>query len=132
MSYLTIIQPDETFPYTPTLPSGEPSEAQIILRVIGDEQTRVLRKKHTKVEWVNGQRISNVDGLALAEDLIDAAIVRWSGVKDSRGTDVPCERAFKLLMPERIQLEVMRLCAGKEAGFSQHEAGVGGDEGKAV
>jgi len=128
MSYLTILQPDETFPYTPRLPDGSPSDAALTLRVLSDPQVQTLRKKHTRQEWVNGQRVPNVDGAGLANDMIDTAIVAWSGVKDSKGTDLPCVREFKLLLPERVQVDVVRLCAGKDAGF---EAGVGGDEGKA-
>lgn len=130
MSYLTIIQPDETFQHIPTLPSGEKSEAAFTLRVLADDQIKVLRKKHTKTEWQNGQRVTNVDGAALANDMIDAALVGWTGVRDSQGTALPCERTFKLLLPERLQVEIVRLCAGKEAGYGI-EGEVGGDEGKA-
>jgi hypothetical protein len=131
MSYLTIIQPDETFTHTPRLPDGSPSEAKLTLRVLADAEIKTLRKKHTKTEWQNGQRVSNVDGAALANDMIDASIVGWSGVHDSKGVPLPCERTFKLLLPERLQVDVVRLCAGKEAGFGLDEAGVGGDEGEA-
>ena len=129
MSYLTIIQPDETFTHVPTLPDGSKSEASFTLRVLADDQIKTLRKRHTKTEWANGQRLQNVDGAALANDMIDAALVSWSGVRDSKGQPLPCERTFKLLLPERLQVEIVRLCAGKEAGFG--EAEVGGDEGEA-
>ena len=36
---------------------------------------QALRKKHTKSEWVNGQRLQTVDGASLANDMIDAALV---------------------------------------------------------
>ena len=132
MSYLTILQPDETFEHVPRLPDGNASDARFTLRVLGDQQIKALRKKHTKSEWLNGQRVQTVDGGELANDLIDAALVGWTGVQDSKGTALPCERAFKLLLPEKLQVEIVRLCAGKEAGYEQAEAGVGGDEGKAA
>ena len=129
MGFITIIQPDETFTHVPTLPDGSKSDASFTLRVLADDQIKALRKRHTKTEWANGQRLQNVDGAALANDMIDAALVSWRGVKDSKGTELPCERAFKLLLPERLQVEIVRLCAGKEAGFGEGE--VGGDEGEA-
>lgn len=129
MSFLRIIQPDETFPYTPTFQDGSASDTRLTLRVLSEAQTRTLRKKHTKTEWQNGQRVQNLDGPAMADDMIDAAIVDWTGVVDTQGKPLPCERTFKLLLPERVQVEIVRLCAGKEAGA--HEAGVGGDEGEA-
>ena len=129
MSFLRIVQPDETFPYTPTFHDGSPSDTTLTLRVIGEAQTRALRKKHTKVEWVNGQRVSSVDGMALGEDIIDAAIVAWEGVLDTKGQPLPCERTFKLLLPERVQADIVRQCAGKEAGAWEGE--VGGSEGEA-
>ena len=131
MSYLTLIQPDETFTHTPRLPDGSPSEAKFTLRVLADAEIKALRKKHTVKEWQNGQRVATVDGGSLANDMIDASIVGWSGVNDSKGAPLPCERTFKLLLPERLQVEVVRLCAGKDAGFGLDEAGVGGDEGEA-
>lgn len=129
MSFLRIVQPDETFPYTPTFQDGSPSDTRLTLRVLSEAQTRSLRKKHTKTEWQNGQRVQSVDGAAMADDMIDAAIVAWTGVLDTAGKALPCERVFKLLLPERVQVEIVRLCAGKEAGAA--EAGVGGDEGEA-
>ena len=130
MSYLTIIQPDDTFSYRPTLPDGSTSESVLTLKVLSDAQTRALHKRHTTREWVNGQRLQAVDGAAMADDMIDAAVVAWTGVKDRAGQALPCERAWKLLLPERVQVEIVRLCAGKEAGFGR-EAEVGGDEGEA-
>ena len=129
MSFLRIVQPDETFPYTPTFQDGSPSDTRLTLRVLSEAQTRGLRKKHTKTEWQNGQRLQSVDGAAMADDMIDAAIVAWTGVLDTAGKALPCERTFKLLLPERVQVEIVRLCAGKEAGST--EAGVGGNEGEA-
>jgi hypothetical protein len=122
--FLTIVQPDETFLYTPTFQDGSPSEATLTLRVLSEAQTKTLRKKHTKAEWVNGQRVQTVDGAALADDMIDAAILGWTGVVDTKSVALPCERTFKLLLPERVQAEVVRRSAGKEGE-------VGGDEGEA-
>jgi hypothetical protein len=130
MSYLTIIQPDETFPYTPTFQDGSPSESVLTLRVLADTQIRALRKKHTKTEWHNGQRTQTVDGMSMAEDMVDAAIVSWAGVVDTKGQALPCERAIKLMLPERVQVEIVRMCAGKE-GATAHEGEVGGGEGEA-
>jgi hypothetical protein len=130
MSFITIIQPDETFTHHPTLPDGGPSDTVLTLKVLSDAQTKALRKKHTKHEWVNGQRLQTVDGAAMADDMIDAALVGWTGVQDRAGKPLPCERALKLLLPERVQVEIVRLCAGKEAGFA-HEGEVGGNEGEA-
>lgn len=132
MGYLTLIQPDETFVHVPLLPDGTKSEATLTLRVIGEAQQTALRKKHTATSWQNGQRVQQTDSLALANDLIDAAIVGWTGVQDSHGKALPCERMFKLLLPERLQAEVVRLCAGKEAGYGAAEAEVGGGEGEAA
>jgi hypothetical protein len=130
MSYITIIQPEETFTHRPMLPDGSLADTTLTLKVLSESQTRALRKKHTKHEWLNGQRVQTVDGAAMADDMIDAALVAWTGVKDSRGQALPCERAFKILLPERVQVEIVRLCAGKEAGFGR-EGEVGGDEGEA-
>lgn len=132
MSFLTIVQPDETFPYTPTLADGAPSDSRLTLRVLSDVQLKALRKKHTKQEWAQGQRVTTTDAVAMADDLVDAAIVAWTGIRDTSGAELPCERTFKLLLPERVQADVVRLCAGKDAGSQGAAEGeVGGDEGKA-
>jgi len=130
VSFITIIQPEETFVHRPRLPDGSLADTTLTLKVLSEAQTRALRKKHTKHEWANGQRIQTVDGAAMADDMIDLALVAWTGVRDSHGQALPCERAFKILLPERVQVEIVRLCAGKDVGFGS-EGEVGGDEGEA-
>ena len=113
MSLLTILQPDETF----TRRVEGAADAVLTLRVPGDPQVDVFRKRNRSTKWVNGQHVEEFDAFAFAADIVDASIVCWVGVVAQGGQALPCERATKLMLPEKVKAEVVRLCLGKEAGL---------------
>ncbi len=117
MAFIQIVEPDQTFPYTPLDESGRKLESQFELRLLTEDELTQLRKRHNSYVWKNRQRLEEFDRFGFAADVVDKAIVSWSRVRRA-GTDedLPCERKYKLLLPERLQVEILRLCAGKEAG----------------
>jgi hypothetical protein len=123
VSFLHILEPTETFWHRPVdRQSGEPSDSRLQLRVLDDEDLTRFRKRATKTAFKHGQRVEDFDPVAFAADVVDHAIVAWENVKRGRTEEVlPCERVYKLLLPERVQAEIIRLCAGKEAGDALEE-----------
>lgn len=95
--------------------TGRAYDSTFRLRIVPSDLQRVLRRKYTKFEFVRGQRNEVLDWAAFMDDCLDHAIVGWSDVK-SKGIDIPCERRFKLLLPEAVKQEIIRLCVGKELG----------------
>lgn len=95
--------------------TGKVFDSVFKLRIVPSDLQRVLRRKYTKFEFVRGQRVENLDWAAFMDDCLDHAIVGWSHVK-TNDVDVPCERRFKLLLPEAVKQEIIRLCVGKELG----------------
>lgn len=103
--------------------TGVTFASTFLLRVVPSDEQRRLRKRHTKYEFVRGARQENFDWAAFSDDCLDYAVVDWREVKQ-RGQDLPCERFYKLLLPEAVKQEITRLCLGKELGQVQ-----GSDEG---
>ena len=118
MAFISIVEEQDTFLYHPVDPStGQQTETTLTLRIVPDDQLKILRRKHTQTKWEHGQRVETIEPISYGCDLVDYAIVDWTGVKaKSTGGELPCERKYKLLLPERVQGEVIRRCAGKEGG----------------
>lgn len=98
----------------------DPSTKQVFdskfkLRVVTSSLQRELRRKYTKHEFVRGTRQENFDWAKFNDDCIDFAVVEWTEVK-RKGVDIPCTRENKLLLPEMVKAEIIRLCLGKELG----------------
>jgi hypothetical protein len=127
MSFIQIVPDSEPFWFQPTNPqTGEQYQSQFQVRVLDDEtDLRPLRRKYNKTVFHHGQRSEEFDAFGFAADVIDLAIVGWKGIYRA-GTEIelPCERKFKLALPERIKIDVMRLCANKEAGELFPDSGV--------
>src|SRR5688572_8289661 len=118
MSFLTIIEDNESFEYSPIDPAtGERMATVFVLRVVPDTLAKELRRQHTKPTFENHQRVEVVDQMAFASALLDAAIVDWRNLKSARSnTDVPCTPAHKTKLPQRVKDEIVQLCVLNEAG----------------
>lgn len=115
--YITIAEPDDTFPWQYTDPDTKDKLATVFhLRVVPEEVQKEFRKRHTKVVWDAGRRVEDIDWVAFTEDALDYAITHWEGLKAKGGRDLPCERPYKKLLPDRVQAEIVKLCVGKELG----------------
>lgn len=79
---------------------GDPGTSYTIRQILPDE-SKAIAKRHT-VHRANGER---VDQVALIEDLLDVALVGWSGVLID-GQPAECTREHKLLLdgPRRMAL----------------------------
>lgn len=124
MSFLTILDDDSTFEYSPLEPTtGERMETVFILRQVPDETYKEFSRKCTRPVFENHQRVLKSDGLELARLLLDYAIVDWRGVKSARSErDIPCTAEMKQELPSVLSQEIIRLCAGKEAGAELSKA----------
>ena len=113
--YIEIVRPEETFEF----PVAD--KAALTLRVIDDGTEKSLRKAATgKPVFEHGQRHTPFDSHKFVSSMIDYAIVGWTGIR-SGGADLPCTLEYKLLLPERIKSEVIRLALGKDAGETRAE-----------
>lgn len=121
-SFITIIEnPRDTFRWHYSDPdTGQRFDTEFELRLIPDDTNTVFRKRHTRTEWKNGQRREEVNGDGYGDDLIDYAIVGWQGMyavnREGQKSEIPCERRYKVMLPEKLKAEVIRLCLGKELG----------------
>jgi hypothetical protein len=114
--FIEIVTPDQTFEHVITRDAAGTVAAGLTLRVIDEERERAIRRANTgKARFERGQRFEPFDAAGFIADVIDYAITAWTGVR-SQGRDLPCTREFKLLLPEAIKTDVIRLCLGKEAG----------------
>lgn len=119
--YIEIVQPEETFDHVVALPDGTPSNTVLSLRIVDDATEKRLRKAATgKPVFERGQRHEPFDSHKFIATVLDFAIVGWSGVRH-QGRELPCTLEFKLLLPERVKTEVIRLCLAKEASDVEAE-----------
>lgn len=118
MSFIQIVDSDESFDWSPIdEATGKPYESSFALRVVNDDVDKEIRKKHTKKYWDKGRRVEEFDQASYVIDVLDYAIVGWTNVKNAKtGEPVTCTTAMKARLPEKWRSEVLRLCAGKEAG----------------
>ncbi|TKS58796.1 MAG: hypothetical protein EWM73_03410 [Nitrospira sp.] len=117
MAFLTIIEDDETFEYSPTDPTtGERLESVFIVRILPHELLKTLRRAHTKRVFENHQQVDRVDDIALGQAIIDYSLVNWRGIKSGRtDEDLPCTADLKTKLPEVVKADIIRVCAGKES-----------------
>ncbi len=75
---------------------GDP-ETTYTVRQIPPEVNRDITKRSTShpPNRRTGSRETVVDHFAVFDDLLDYALIAWSGILD-RGEPAPCERAYKM------------------------------------
>jgi len=117
--FIQLIDTDDAFDWTPTDDTGTLYDSVFSLRLVTDEVDRELRARHTRQAWdkKTHRAIDKLDEAAFVADVIDYAILGWTGVKAARtGDELACTTALKARLPERWKAEILRLCAGKEDG----------------
>jgi hypothetical protein len=117
--FVQIIDTDDAFDWQPINDdTGQPYDSVFQLRIITDEVDKDLRKRRTKsvLDRKKHQMVDKLDEAAYVGDLLEHAIVGWSGIKGTKGNDVPCTPDMKTRLPERWKTEILRMCAGKEGG----------------
>ncbi len=77
---------------------GDPDTTYTV-RQIPPSVNAEISRKHTKRKpnKRNGQMDTEIDQMALVDDLLDYALLAWSGIQH-QGQPVPCERQFKTLL----------------------------------
>lgn len=85
-----------------------------------------LEKKHTKVHYTRRGREETLDAVSLMYDSLDYAIVAWRGVKTKVHAvpndpnsplidrDLPCEREYKIMLPDGVRQAIFALCVTRE------------------
>lgn len=118
MGFLTIIEDDQTFDFTPVDPvTGARTDTVLTLRMVPDTVLKDLRRRCMTRSFENHQKIEQIDELALMGELVDYAIVDWRGVKSVRdGKDLPCTTEMKGKLPIVVKTTIVKMCAAKEAG----------------
>ena len=122
--FIEIVRPEETFEHVVLADDGKtPTQTCLTLRIVDDSVEKEIRRKATgKPTFERGQRVENFDGHKFLAGVLDHAIVTWRGVRH-RGQELPCELTYKLLLPERVKTDIVRLCLGKEASEAREAAG---------
>lgn len=120
-TYIELLPDDQTFVWQPTDPdTGRKPDSQFTLRRLTGQELVKITDSHTARKWVRGRLRESSNDRAIAEDVIDAAIVDWAdlyvrGENGSGRQAVPCERRYKLLLPEWIKAEIIQMCGGGDA-----------------
>jgi hypothetical protein len=98
---------------------GDPGTVYTV-RQIPPQINRELAKKHTErpINKRTGQRESVVDNVSLLDDLVDYALVDWSGIL-LKGEKAPCTRENKLLLDYQRKVALIGI-----AGLNQIAAEV--------
>ena len=132
MGFIQIVTEHEPFSWTPEAEDGSKTQATLMLQVLSDDDLAGLRKKHTRMLFKHGERVNDFDSFGFASDVMDQAIVSWTGVyRAGTGQPLTCDRKAKTKLPDRLKVEILRLCAGREAGRLFDDAsGVEDDGGK--
>lgn len=89
----------------PGVEGGDPGTSYTVRQVL-PSTAKVITKRHTKP----GRGGERVDSVAVYEDLLDHALVGWSGIL-LNGEDAPCTRDNKLLLDGQRR-EAILLVAG--------------------
>ena len=106
-------------------------ESVLICRRLSRRVMRDIEARHTKMRWrPGGVQAPEVDQPGVEEDWIDYCIVDWRGVVGRDGEEVPCERAYKLLLPPAVLNRVISRCllgssSKEEAPLGNSESGSG-------
>jgi len=117
VSFLTIIEDDQTFEYSPLEPStGERMDSVFVLRVLPDAELKKIRARCIRTVWEQHQRIEKMDDHQYSAEIVEYAIVDWRGVKSARSEkDLPCTSEMKARLPSVVKGDIIRLCGAKEA-----------------
>lgn len=126
-NFITIVTPDKTFPWQYTDPDSKVKlDTVFTLRIVPDDYQKVVREDNTRKGWDAGRRTEETEWDEFTRECLDYAIVGWEGLKTRNAAgeqvDVPCEREYKFLLPERVKAEIIRLTVGKEAGRAIEES----------
>lgn len=118
--FIRIVETADVFAWSPKHEeTGEPYASVFQLRILTDEKDKEIRKAHTRPFFEKKTRAmrDKLDESAYIAAVIDHVIVDWSGIQGAvAGEMLPCTATIKGLLPERLKGEILRLCAGKEAG----------------
>ncbi len=104
MGKLQIIDEDEQFevPF---------EESVLICRRLSRRVMREIETRHTQTRWQpGGVQTPEVDQKGVEEDWIDHCIVDWKGVVGKEEEEIPCERAYKFLLPPSVLNRVVSRC----------------------
>lgn len=97
-------------------PDGSP-EVFLELRAIDEDQRKSIIAAHTRLEKdpAGGRGLYEfTDAKAANDDLLDHAIVRWTGLAGANGLPLVCTRQTKLLLDVGIRAQVMKKVFGAE------------------
>ncbi len=119
MSYIEIIEENETFEWRPPAPYHE---SVLTLKRMPASRRKVIQKQHTSMSWKRGQRVEERDDHAIGRLLLDESIVAWHGIyvrrKAEDGSTVraelECTADTKMLLPEHIKADVVNICVNGE------------------
>ena len=127
MSFIRILTNEqETFDWVYTDPDTGKKfpDTKFKLRMLQPSETRRLQRDHTTYRRRRGGGREEVfDDRGYVDDALDLCIVSWEGVqgserdKDGNFVDkvLPCERKYKLMLPEPLKIEIGRVCFNRDA-----------------
>lgn len=114
--FLQIVKANRPEPWQYTDPqSGVTFDTVFHLQVLSDDDIAEIDKANTSREKINGMYQEKIDWEQVQRDRLCKAITGWDHLQ-IKGEDQPCTDELKLLLPEPIKLEILRLCIGKQLG----------------
>lgn len=123
MSFIEILA-DESKPFDWQFidGAGKSFETVFTLKMLDDETEAKLKAKHKKTVFINHQpHTQYADGYT--DDILDTVIVGWSKLYARKASgdkvEVPCERQYKLALPDRVRAKIIEITVGKEAAMSE-------------
>ncbi len=118
--FIKIVDTDDAFDWTPVNEeNGKAYDSSFQLKIVTDDDDKALRKKHTHQVFDKKQRrmVDKLDEASYIIEVLEVAIVGWKGITSATtGAELPCTNDLKGRLPEKWKADILRLCAGKEAG----------------
>ncbi len=101
------------------------------LRPVPEDTQKKYRKAHTTFDRDRSGRHEVLDVTAYVNDCLNYGIVDWDVVQvrdedTGKVIELPCEREWKISLPEVVKAGIIRFCVGREIEDIAREANDGG------
>ena len=127
-NYLVILEAEDTFKWW----FEDNTDTVFDLRIVPDEQHQVFRRQNTKRKTLNGGAFQEItDWDAVSHLSLSYAVRNITGLKRKTPdgivplefTAASHETRDRILhnLPEKVKVEILRLCVSKEAGLERAE-----------
>ncbi len=78
----------------------EIEDAEVLIKPLTAAEVERIRRKHTKISFVRGERVEETDWGKVTQDMFCACVRDWKGICDEEGNPIACTEENKRLVAE--------------------------------